>query len=313
MAIIRAEMETLEHVGDLRVFLAVARLGGFSAAARELALSPGAVSKQIARLERVFDAQLFERNTRHVALTPEGRKISVHAREALRHLEQAADVASTGRENLAGRIRLTAPVTFGRKVLARAVADYRRQNTRVEFELRLADELGDLVEHDFDLAIATSAPPDAQFAARRLTSSRRILVASPAYLERRGTPRVLAELKQHDCLVLTRAGTTENVWPLVHERRRARVNVTGSLVSDSGEILSEWCLAGLGVALRETWDIEDELAAGRLRRVFPAWEGEIAVLRAVRVRREPMPRRVSAFLAFLAERWGDDPPWNAVG
>ncbi len=305
-------METLEHVGDLRVFLAVTRLGGFSAAARELELSPGAVSKQIARLERVLDAQLFERNTRHVALTPEGRKISVHAREALRHLEQAQDVASTGRETVAGRIRLAAPIAFGRKVVARAVADYRRENPRVDFELRLADHVTDLVEHDFDLVLAVTLPSDAKLVARRLTSSRRILVASPAYLERRGTPRVLGELKQHDCLVLAQSGALESSWPLVHERRRAKVAVSGGLSSDSGEILREWCLDGLGIALRETWDIEDDLAEGRLVRVFPTWEGEPSVLRALRVRNEPMPRRVTAFLAFLSTRWGEDPPWNGV-
>jgi DNA-binding transcriptional LysR family regulator len=304
-------METLEHVSDLRVFLAVARLAGFSAAARELELSPGAVSKQIARLERVLDAQLFERNTRHVSLTAEGRKISVHAREALRHLEQAADLASSGRETLAGRIRLAAPVAFGRKVLARAVADYRRENPRLEFEVRLADELADLVELDFDLAISTGTAPDAKFVARRITSSRRILVAAPEYLERRGTPRVLGDLKQHDCLVLTRGTGTDPSWPLVHERRRARVAVQGGLSSDSSEILNVWCLAGLGIALAETWDVEDELTRGQLRRVFPTWEGEAAVVRAVRVRREPLPRRVAAFLAFLSERWAS-PAWNVL-
>lgn len=303
-------METLDHVGDLRVFLAVARLGGFSAAARELELSPGAVSKQIARLERVLDAPLFERNTRHVALTPEGRKISVHAREVLRHLEQAFDVASTGRESVAGRVRLTAPFGFGRKVVARAVAEYRRAHPLVEFELHLCDRVADLVASDFDLAIVAESPTDPLLVARRLTSSRRVLVASPAYLERRGRPRVLGELKQHDCLVLAPSSGAEAAWPLVHERRRARFPVSGSLTSDSGDILSEWCLDGLGIALRETWDVAEELTSGRLERVLPTWEGEPSVLRSVRVRREPLARRVSAVLAFMTERWGADPPWN---
>ena len=305
-------METLEHVGDLRVFLAVARLGGFSAAARELELSPGTVSKQIARLERVLDAPLFERNTRHVALTPEGRKISVHAREALRHLEQAFDVATAGRASVAGRIRLTVPVAFGRKVVAHAVADYRRANPRVDFDLHLSDTVADLVASDFDLAIVAENPTDPLLVARRLTSSRRVLVASRDYLERRGTPRVLGELKQHDCLIQARGGGTEAAWPLVHERRRARVPVSGGLASDSGEILREWCLAGLGIALRETWDVAEELRSGRLERVLPTWEGEPSVLRSVRVRREPLPRRVAAVLAFMTERWGESPPWNEL-
>lgn len=305
-------METFDHVGDLRVFLAVARLGGFSAAARELELSPGAVSKQIARLERVLDAPLFERNSRHVALTTEGRKISVHAREVLRHLEQAFDIASPGRTSVAGRVRLTAPFGFGRKVVARAIAEYRRAHPLVEFELHLCDRVADLVASDFDLAIVSESSTDPLLVARRLTSSRRVLVASPAYLERRGTPRVLGELKHHDCLVFAPSSGAEAVWPLVHERRRARVPVSGSLASDSGDILNQWCLDGLGIALRETWDVADELTSGRLERVLPTWEGEASVLWSVRVRREPLPRRVAAVLAFMSERWGAAPPWNEL-
>jgi DNA-binding transcriptional LysR family regulator len=305
-------METLEHVSDLRIFLAVARHRGFSAAARELELSPGAVSKQIARLERALDAQLFERNTRHVALTPEGKKISAHAREALRQLEQAAEVGSAGRESIAGRIRLVVPAAFGRKVVAPSVAEYRRNNARVDFELDLSDRVSDAVASDFDFAIVAGAVSDPRLAARRLTTSRRVLVAAPEYLERRGTPRVLGDLKDHDCLALAPRAGEERAWPLVHERRRARVAVNGGLTSDNGEVLRAWCCDGFGIALQETWEVGGDLADGRLSRVFPTWEGEPIVYRVVRVRRQPMSRRVEAFLAFLNERWGETPPWNTL-
>lgn len=305
-------METLPALGDVRLFLAVARLGGFSAAARELGISPGAVSKQIARLERAFDASLFERNTRHVALTAEGRKIAVHAREALRELEQAAEVASGRRDVLSGVVRVAAPASFGRKQVTRLIAEFREEHPNVEFELHLSDRPADLLVNDFDLALARAngSAPEANVVARRLASSRRVLVAAPAYVERHGVPRVLGDLKAHATLVEVQAGAATSSWPLVHERRRGRVAVAGGLRSDSSEVVREWCVAGLGVALCEAWDVADELAAGTLERVLPAWEGEVSVLRAVRLRGDPLPRRLAAFIAFAKERWADAAPWD---
>jgi DNA-binding transcriptional LysR family regulator len=303
-------METMPALGDLRLFLAVTRLGGFSAAARELGISPGAVSKQIARLERALDASLFERNTRHVALTAEGRKIAVHAREALRQLEQAAEVASGRRSALAGLLRLSAPVSFGRRHVTRAIAAFRQQNPNVDCELQLSDSAADMLANDFDLAFVSGSLPEANVVSRRLVSTRRVLVAAPAYLEQRGAPRVLGELKAHACLVKARAGATKSAWALLHERRRARVLVEGGLRSDSSDVLREWCVAGLGIALCEAWDIADELGDGRLSRVLPTWEGEGSWLRVVRLRGDPLPRRLAAFIGFLQERWAGESPWD---
>ncbi|HTQ06273.1 MAG TPA: LysR family transcriptional regulator [Polyangiaceae bacterium] len=304
-------METLPALGDVRLFLAVARLGGFSAAARELGISPGAVSKQIARLERAFDASLFERNTRHVALTAEGRRIAVHAREALRELEQAAEVTAGKRDALSGVVRLSAPVSFGRKHVTRAIAEFRAENPDVEFELHLSDRGTDLLVNDLDLALvlAHGAAPEANVVARRLASSRRLLVASPAYLERYGAPRVLADLKARVTLVEARGGAATSSWPLVSERKRARVAVAGALRSDSTDVVREWCLAGLGIALCDGWDVAEDVELGTLVRVLPAWEGEESVLRAVRLRGEPLPRRVAAFVGFAKERWAEHAPW----
>lgn len=305
-------METLPALGDVRLFLAVARLGGFSAAARELGISPGTVSKQIARLERAFDASLFERNTRQVALTPEGRKIAVHAREALRELEQAAEVASGRRDALSGVVRLSAPTSFGRKHVTRAIAGFREAHAAVDFELHLADRPADLLVNGFDLALAfaNAGVQEAHVVARRVASSRRVLVAAPSYLERQPAPRVLTDLKAHATLVEAHTGAATGSWPLVSERRRARVAVAGGLRSDSSEVVREWCLDGLGIALCDAWDIADDLATGALQRVLPAWEGEGSVLRAVRLRGEPVPRRVAAFIAFAKERWADGAEWD---
>jgi DNA-binding transcriptional LysR family regulator len=304
-------METfhLKNLDDLVVFLRAIDRGSFSAAARELHLAPGTVSKQIARLEQLLDVRLFERSTRKVKLTDEGRAVAVHARQALLHLEQAAEVAAESRRTLTGTLRVTAPAPFGRKYVASAIADFRKKNPSVDFELHLSDQIVDLLTSDFDLAIRLGNLPDSGLIARRLAPNRRVLTASPAFIDRHGTPESPADLTRFPCLVMAYPGSLQNVWPLVNGNRRAHVAVAGGLRSDSGEVLREWCLAGLGISMRETWDVAEEIASGRLVRVLPAWEAERSRMVAVHAERNPMPRRLAAFVEFLRKRW-DDPPWE---
>lgn len=294
---------------DLAVFLRAVDRGGFSAAAHELHVTPGAVSKQIARLERALGARLFERSTRRVRLTEEGRAVTTHAREALSHLDQIAEVIGRSRGVLEGAIRLTAPAPFGRKYVVGAITDFRRLHPRVDFELHLTDRVVDLMDEGFDLAIRIGPLPDSSLIARRLATNRRVLVASREYLARHGKPAKLRDLARHACLVLAYPGSLQNVWTLRRGRQRAAITVAGGLRSDSGEVLRDWCLDGHGISLRETWDLTDLRRGGALIRVLPAWEAEPTGLFAVRPPREPLPYRLSAFLDFLTARWRR-PPWE---
>lgn len=299
----------LRNLDDLAVFVHVVDRRSFSAAARDLHLAPKTVSKQIARLEQALGTTLFERNTRNLRITDEGRAIAERARVALAVLEEVQELATGGNQELSGTIRLTAPMPFGRKFVAPAIHDFCRLHPRVGFDLRLSDQVQDLYSGDLDLAIRMGELADSRLVARRVADNRRILAASPAYLKVNGQPAQPEDLERHNCLVFAYPGLLQNTWPLRMGRREKSVTVSGTLCSDSGDVLHAWCLAGLGVSLRETWDIHEELRDGRLVRVLPDWEAVPSKISIVRVRREPVPRRLTAFSAFLLRRW-QQAPWD---
>ncbi|WP_448097481.1 LysR substrate-binding domain-containing protein [Luteibacter yeojuensis] len=299
----------LRNLDDLAVFVHVVERQSFSAAARDLYLAPKTVSKQIARLEQALGTTLFERNTRNLRITGEGRAIAERARVALAVLEEVQELATGGSQELSGTIRLTAPTPFGRKFVAPAIHDFCHLHPRVGFDLRLSDQVQDLYSEDLDLAIRMGELADSRLVARRVADNRRILAASPAYLKAHGHPGQPEELERHNCLVFAYPGLLQSTWPLRKGRREKPVAVSGTLCSDSGDVLHAWCLAGLGISLRETWDIHEELRDGRLVRVLPDWEATPSKISIVRARREPVPRRLTAFSDFLLDRW-QQAPWD---
>ncbi|MBS3685131.1 LysR family transcriptional regulator [Klebsiella quasipneumoniae] len=294
---------------DLAVFLHVVDRHSFSAAARDLQIAPKAVSKQIARLEGALGTTLFERNTRNLRITDEGRAIAERARVALSVLDEVKELARGGSQELTGNIRLTAPAPFGRKFVASAITDFCRLHPRVGFDLRLSDQVQDLYSGDLDLAIRMGELADSRLIARRVADNRRILVASPAFIEAHGNPAQPEDLEHHNCLVFVYPGLLQNTWPLRKGRREKSVLIGGTLCSDNGDVLHEWCLAGLGISMRETWDVHEELRSGQLVRVLPDWEGAASKISLVRARREPVPHRLTVFSEFLLDRW-QRAPWD---
>lgn len=299
----------LRNLDDLTVFVHVVERHSFSAAARDLHLAPKTVSKQIARLEQALGTTLFERNTRNLRITGEGRAIAERARVALAVLEEVQELATGASQELSGTIRLTAPTPFGRKFVAPAIHDFCRLHPRVGFDLRLSDQVQDLYSGDLDLAIRMGELADSRLVARRVADNRRVLAASPVYLKAHGQPEQPEELEQHNCLVFAYPGLLQSTWPLRKGRREKPIAVSGTLCSDSGDVLHAWCLAGLGISLRETWDIHEELRDGRLVPVLPDWEATPSKISIVRARREPVPRRLTAFSDFLFDRW-QEAPWD---
>jgi DNA-binding transcriptional LysR family regulator len=302
----------IRNLDDLAVFLKVVDCGGFSAAARALDLAPATVSKQIARLEQALGARLFERSTRQLRITDEGRAVAERARPALTLLDEAADVARQGVQTLTGTLRITAPVPLGARYLAPAIAGFREHHPQLGFDLQLSDHVLDLYDSDLDLAVRVGRLADSRLISRRLTESRRILVAAPCYLRRMGIPAHPRELPGHQCLLFAYPGLRQNRWTLKHAGRGGRtesVEVSGDLRSDNGDALRNWSKVGLGISLRETWDVADELRSGALVRVLPDWAEPAVPIQAVRVQRAPVPRRVGAFVEFLAEQWRQA-PWE---
>ncbi|WP_202978045.1 substrate binding domain-containing protein [Pseudomonas nabeulensis] len=195
--------------------------------------------------------------------------VAERARVALGVLEEVQELATGANQELHGTIRLRAPTPFGRKFVASAIHDFCRLHPHVGFDLRLSDQVQDLHGRNLDLAIRMGELADSRLMARRVGSNRRVLAASPAYLKAQGNPETPEDLAQHNCLVFAYPGLLQNTWPLRKGRREKPATVSSTLHSDSGDVLHAWCLAGLGISLRETWDIHEELRDGRLVRVLP--------------------------------------------
>lgn len=300
----------LPNLNDLAIFVRVIEHSSFSATARELNLAPKLISARIARLEQALATTLFERNTRNLRITDEGRAIAERARAALALLDDIQEVASNGNHELRGTIRLTAPAPFGRKFIAPAIGDFHRQHPQVNFDLRLSDQVVDLYAGDLDLGIRIGELADSRLIAQRIADNHRVLVASPGYLAEHGTPVQPDELIQHQCLIFAYPGLLQNTWLLKKGRREKAIALQGGLSSDSGDVLHSWCMAGLGISLRETWDIHEQLRAGQLVRVLPGWQAAASRISLVRTRRQPVPQRLRVFMDFLLERWRDA-PWDS--
>lgn len=297
---------TLRNLEDLAVFLKVMDCNGFSAAARALDLAPATVSKQIARLEQNIGARLFERSTRQLRITDEGRAVAKRVRPALTLLDEAADVAKQGVKALTGTLRITAPVSFGTRYLVPIIALFREYYPQLGFDLQLSDQVVDLYGSDFDLAVRIGRLADSSLLSRHLGESRRILVASPSYLQSMGIPTHPHELSQHRCLLFANSGQRKHRWILQCECKGSRienVEVISDLRSNNNAALQIWSRIGLGISLCEIGDVAEELCCGTLVRVLPDWAELSVPIQVVRVQRTPVPRRISAFVEFLAEQW----------
>lgn len=255
----------------------IAQSGSFTLAAQRLGLSKAAVSQRIAELERAVGVPLLQRTTRSVRLTEAGKQLVDETAASFAQIEQSLlgvrDLASQPQ----GLVRLTAPVALGRQHVGPQLESFLRAWPGIRVELDLSDRLVNLAHEGFDLAVRhTSAPPDSHVA-WKLCASRTLLLASPAYLRRRGTPRHPDELAGHDCLPYLRSGPA--LWAFEKaaargsrgEPERARVTVTGSLRANNSEVLRDAVLAGLGLALLPDFSAAAAVKAGRLREVLPEW------------------------------------------
>lgn len=299
----------INNLDDLAVFIRVKELNSFSAVAHLLNVSPATISKQIKRLEKALGTTLFERNTRRLKLTDEGKMIAVYARQALQLLEEASDVAVKGGESLSGMIRVTAPVNLGNTHVANVIAAFNQQYPHIGFELQTSDRIVDIYAEDIDVAVRVGELSDSRLIARRVASNRKILVASPAYIESHPRITSLQDLVLHTCLVFSYPSVKHNEWSLSCGDKVENVTINSHLFSDNGQVLRCWALAGLGIALRETWSVVDDIKQGKLVRVLPAWESPDRIIYIVRAKRDPVPKRIQAFMDFFVESWRQ-PPWE---
>ena len=297
-------IETLwSHVHWLSV---LGTLGSFTAAAQRLGVSKAAMSQRIAELERAAGVPLVLRTTRSVRLTEAGQQLADATGSAFSQISTAfagiKDLAATPR----GRLRVTAPVALARQQIVPLLPAFLRDHPEVRIELDLSDRLVPLAQEGFDLAIRHSPAAPETHVAWTLCATRSLLVASRAYLRRRGTPTEPAELGAHDCLHYLRPGEAP-AWQLARTDgtgQKLTVPVSGCFAANNSEALREAALAGLGIALLPDFSAQTALRAGKLVPVLPAWQplGSFGgQLYAIRPYSPYVPRAVQALVGFLRE------------
>jgi DNA-binding transcriptional LysR family regulator len=292
------------HPDDLAFLDALAVAGSLTAAARELNVSTAAVSKRLSAIEHRFGVTLVRRTTRRMSLTPEGEICLQHARRILADLHDLEQLVSGSRIALAGLLRVNATLGFGRRHVAPVVSRFVRKYPQVGVQLQLSSNPSPLVDDAYDICIRFGSAPDARVIARRLAANRRLLVASPAYLARRGTPQTPQDLLRHDCIGIRQGDEGYGLWRLTGTRAGAReavaIKTHAMLATNDGEIAVNWALDGHGIVMRAEWDVASHLRAGRLVEVLPDHRTPAADIYAIYPQRHRTSARVRAFVDFLA-------------
>ena len=283
----------------LAVLSHAAASGSLSAAARRLGVSPTLASRRLAALEEALGVRLVNRTTRSLSLTPEGLAFLPHARAMLEAEASALGSLAGGIGAVSGLLRVTAPASFGRKVVAPLIPDLLRTHPALRVQLSLQDRLIDIVGEGFDLAVRIGRMRDSSLLARKLADNPRRLCASPAYLQQSGQPRTLAELADHQRLGLI----DREAWPFVTPDGTREVRFEGRFESDSMEAVRVACLAGLGIATFSYWDVETELASGALREVaLEDATPEPVAIWIVRPSSRHAPPKIAPFIDALEAR-----------
>jgi len=291
-----------EDLAGMAVFAAVARLGSYTAAARELGVSKSAASKAVARLEARLSARLLQRTTRKVALTEAGRTLEARAARMLEEAGAGADAVGALASKPLGTLRVNGPVAFGELFLAPALPELLARHPGLRVDLTLDDRLVDAGAGGWDVVVRISALADSSLAVRKLAPNRMVVVAAPAYLARQGTPRTPDDLRGHACLHYTHVSRGDE-WRFRGPGRPVAVPTAGPLEANHGLALRAAALGGAGVAVLPEFMVAAELRSGALVELLEEHAApRRSVIHALYARGRTTPPKVKAFLDHLAAR-----------
>jgi len=297
----------MSSLDEFDLFARIVRAGSLSAAGRDLGMSPAMVSKRLVRLEERLGVRLLYRSTRRLGLTDVGRGFYERIVPILAAVEEAEGLTSGRSGSVRGRLRVSAPTSFGRMHLAPHLNAFLSAHPDLRLELNLTDTFVDLVAEGIDVALRIAALEDSSLVAQRLAPNRRVLCASPQYLQTAGEPADLDALQSHRLL----AAVHQTPWRLMGPQGLVSLRVESFIRTNSSEVVREAAVASLGIAMRSTWDVSKELREGRLKIILPEYTGSSDVgIFAVFPSRHLVPPKVRNFVQFMAGLYGPKPYWD---
>lgn len=296
----------MSRLKQIETFVSVASRGSLTAAAAAEGVAPGVVSRRLDALEARLGVKLLLRTTRRVTLTFEGSAYLEDCQRILRELGDAEASVSLGGVKARGHLRVSAPAGFGRRHVAPLVMQFLDAHPEVTVNLDLSDRLVDLANEGIDCAIRVGELSDSSLVSIRLAENRRVVVASPAYLEKHGTPRTLADLARHNCLSLGQ----QRGWLFRVDSETVSIKVSGQLECNDGAVLHEWALAGRGLAWRSMWEVGEDLQQGRLVPLLDEFAAPPTGIYAVFPQRKYLPLRVRLLIDHLKHSYGNPDYWK---
>jgi len=307
----------MDKLKALETFVSVATRGSLTAAAQAEGVAPALMGRRIDALEEHLGVKLLVRTTRRITLTHEGSAFLEDCQRVLVDLASAEASVSAGGVKASGHLRITAPAGFGRRHVAPLVPHFRELHPEVSISLNLSDRVVDMAAEGYDCAVRVGDLPDSSLVSVRLADNRRLCVATPRYLQQHGRPRVPADLARFDCLTLSSDASQTRGWAFTvpvsgaaGEVEIVHLRPGGPLDCTDGQVLREWCLAGYGIAWRSTWEVEADIAAGRLESVLDDFAAPPNGIFALFPQRKHLALRVRLWIDFLKHEYARPDFWK---
>ena len=301
----------MDKLKQLESFVSVVARGSLTAAAKAEGVAPAIMGRRLDALEQRLGVRLLLRTTRRITLTNEGSAFLEDCQRLLAALADAEASVSAGGAKARGHLRISAPAGFGRRHVAPLVPRFRAQHADVTISLNLSDRVVDLAGEGFDCAVRVGDLPDSSLVSVRLADNRRLCVATPQYLQRHGTPQHPSALARFDCLSLSSDAAQARGWAFQVEGELVHLKPGGPLDCSDGQVLHDWCLAGHGIAWRSSWEVESEIAAGRLLALLEDFAAPPNGIYAVFAQRKHLPLRVRLWIDFLKHCYGQAAFWRS--
>ena len=301
----------MDKLSDMNLFVHIVNAGGLAAAGREMGISPARVTERVNAMEKRYKARLLNRTTRSVTVTEVGQTFYETSVSILADVAQAEETMDSASQGLAGPLRVTAPSDLGQQYVSPLLQKLVKKHRGIVPHLHLSDGIVNLSENNIDIAIRFGEPPDSSLVAKHLASNYRTLCASPAYLRKNGTPKTPEDLANHDCLAMVRIVEPLSVWHFKKDDDEVVIPIKPTRSTNDGAMIRQWAADGLGIALKSSLDIAENINQKRLVRVLPKYAvgfqpiqpGMQNDLFAVYPSRRYVPERVRLFMDVLTQRF----------
>jgi len=300
----------MARLKQIESFVSVATRGSLTAAANAEGVAPAVIGRRLDALEERLGVKLLVRTTRKLTLTHEGSAFLEDCQRLLADISNAEASVSAGGVKASGHLRITAPGGFGRRHVAPLVPAFLAQHPDVSLSLNLSDRVVDIINEGFDCAVRVGDLVDSSLVSQRLADNRRMCVAAPTYLKRAGIPQHPSELARHECLTLSSDASQTRGWAFIIDGQLAHSRPSGRLDCSDGQVLHDWCLRGLGIAWRSTWEVESDIQSGRLQSVLDDFAAPPNGIFAVIPQRKHLPLRVRLWIDFLKHHYGSSDYWT---